>query len=755
MAAPAVQTPATVDPLQQLITARDIALKNPPVYLQIVPSILPIIGTSATLDFRRWGAEFLAETFASPTLGAEDKAKLALKALPLLKEYLEAPREDEWVVKSTVQSAASCYPLIFRYIIDHATDGAIWQTMAAIKSNILRRMDSAPPGVRVCCIKFVQRVVQTQTPGLIADPRRPDQNEISLALVPRDHPLIPPPNLEAEASGLLDRLLSILQENSSDALLVTATLNCLGSLIRTRASIANKIITTVLNFNPLKLANAPMTPRSRVMIRSMERTTRALFMSVVKKNPNHPMAGRIQQYLERLHQSRAEIFDETSRKRAAPAEPTDGLDNAKRQRLGATEPGQSQWPPPLPPPPVTIHQLFTLTTDEGVRNFDVQVIPVDLVIKILTELLRTIDQSAMDKAINAIRARYLTLASPSAHTSLTVPPASRMAIDDDDDDDEYEPDYAPTEDAEQISNRLDQDASAIDAMPPEMALGPFRLPTPPPLSDRETVELSRGTINRVFGMMNALDDPNNKKAQQKSGFNRLAARNYDRDAWITVISRLATRAAAGLEENDDGIKKEEASNGAVVRKNKMNFQLADSIREALSLYVVQDFRRRIDVAVSWLNEEWYSDRIQQLDYQNQLANRTDHSTADQSNDDIKEPVKHYEKWLLKMMDGFLPYLDAKDKVLIRFLSEVPELTQGVFERVKRLAKDPERVQLAVTSLHYLIMLKPPAREKAIDAVEDLWRNYSDAKGAAAKVLTKWRPHILQEEPNGAAIKAES
>lgn len=43
--------------------------------------------------------------------------------------------------------------------------------MAQVKSNILRRMDTAPPGVRICCIKFVQRVVQTQTPGLIADPR--------------------------------------------------------------------------------------------------------------------------------------------------------------------------------------------------------------------------------------------------------------------------------------------------------------------------------------------------------------------------------------------------------------------------------------------------------------------------------------------------------------------------------------------------------------------------------------------------------
>lgn len=42
--------------------------------------------------------------------------------------------------------------------------------------------------------------------------QRPEQNEISLALVPRDHPLIPPPKLEPEASGLLDRLLNIFHE---------------------------------------------------------------------------------------------------------------------------------------------------------------------------------------------------------------------------------------------------------------------------------------------------------------------------------------------------------------------------------------------------------------------------------------------------------------------------------------------------------------------------------------------------------------
>lgn len=117
------------------------------------------------------------------------------------------------------------------YSISDPSDAPTWQKMVAIKTSILRRMDNEPAGVRLCCIKFIQSVVQVQTPGMIADPRvrdklaesvtlsltyaqRPEQNEISLALVPRNHPVVPPSNLEAEASGLLDRLLFVIQDNS-------------------------------------------------------------------------------------------------------------------------------------------------------------------------------------------------------------------------------------------------------------------------------------------------------------------------------------------------------------------------------------------------------------------------------------------------------------------------------------------------------------------------------------------------------------
>lgn len=53
--------------------------------------------------------------------------------------------------------------LIIFYSINNGYDTITWQRMVVIKQKILQIWDSAGPSVRICCIKFAQRVVLAQS----------------------------------------------------------------------------------------------------------------------------------------------------------------------------------------------------------------------------------------------------------------------------------------------------------------------------------------------------------------------------------------------------------------------------------------------------------------------------------------------------------------------------------------------------------------------------------------------------------------
>lgn len=57
------------------------------------------------------------------------------------------------------------------YSINNNWDKDTWAKMVAIKTRILRIWDSAVAGVRICCIKFAQRVVLVQSAGPEANPK--------------------------------------------------------------------------------------------------------------------------------------------------------------------------------------------------------------------------------------------------------------------------------------------------------------------------------------------------------------------------------------------------------------------------------------------------------------------------------------------------------------------------------------------------------------------------------------------------------
>ncbi|OLN97126.1 mRNA cleavage and polyadenylation specificity factor complex subunit pta1 [Colletotrichum chlorophyti] len=710
MAANAPQ-PSVSDQIRQLNDARKLVLGDVKYYPTVVKSILPIVGPSARVELRRWGADFLAEAFATPALPGGEKETMQLFVLDTLQTMVENPSEDPHVLRSAIQTAASIYPFALRWIINNSYDNLTWERMVAIKTRILRIWDDAEPTVRICCIKFAQRVVLAQSAANPQEPRRGDSLDVSLDKIPPNHQTLDARTLDAEGAGLLDRMLSVLQENSSDVLLVDATLNCLSVIIRSRPGTANRILNSVLNFNPLKLANSPMTPRTRVIVKSMEKTTRMLLIHLSKRDPHNPLAPRIQQHVERMMRMRNEIFDESGRKRAYEAQYRDGVD-PKRQRMAPQVASTPQIQvTPLPPGPHSLGDVFTLTGSEGLKAFDVATLPPALAAKIsITTLLRT-DPQLLAKATEGIRARLSALAAQPAPP--INPETAPLGVDEDED--EYEPDFYAAEDNEQILNKLDSDSVA---KPEEGDLGlkSFKLPPPPSLTPELALSAGQGSVMSLFQFVKTLEDPAKKS---KSGINRLAASTNDRESWIAIITRLASRSSAGLEQID--VKNEDSSSTS-------RLSLGNSIRESLYTYVLEDFRRRIDVAITWLTEEWYNDQLQKKQ-------------------DGDHPL-HYEKWALKLIDGFSQYLNAQDKVLTRFLGEIPELSPAILSRVKHMCRDPLVVPLALTSLLYLVMMRPPVKELALDTVQGIWTEYEDARPLAAKYLVKFRPAFLEAAKAG-------
>ncbi|KAM4055048.1 mRNA cleavage and polyadenylation specificity factor complex subunit pta1 [Hirsutella rhossiliensis] len=706
------------DQIRQLNDARKLVLGDVKYYPSVVRGILPIIGPTAPVELRQWGAEFLAEAFSTPALPNGEKETMQPYVLATLESLAENEREDARVLRSVIQTAASIYPLALRWIINNGYDTVTWERMVSIKQKILRIWDNAPPSVRICCVKFAQRVVLAQSVASGSEFRHGGALDVSLDKVPPNHQSLDARTLEAEATGLLDRMLGVL-EGSSDALVVDATINCLSILVRTRPATSGRILNALLNFNPLQAANSPMTPKLRVMIKSMEKTARLLLIHLSKRDPHNPIVPRIQQHVERTMRAVAEVIDDSAKKRPLEPQQQDGVD-AKRQRTA----GSHVPIRPLGPGPHSLADVFTLLSNDELKNFDISQLPLGLVAKVSVTALAGLDLELLTKAVDGVRGRLIELANAPAPE--LNPNTAPLGVDDDDDD--YEPDFYQAEDTEQILNKLDGTSAApeLPGLDGSLALASFSLPQPAELTQEVALRAGSETVTRVVEMMKSLEEPAIKRT--KAGFSRLAASSGSRDAWMSILTRLATRSSAGLEEksvkSEDGEKAEEAS--AAERLNA-------SIREVLYNYVMEDFRRHIDVAVSWLCEEWYNDKIQG-------RSEGDHP-------------EYYEKCTLRLLGGFLPYLHPQDKILTRFLSEIPELNRTILSQVKHMCRDPSVTQLALTSLLYLVMMRPPIKEVALDTVQDIWTEFEDARPMAGKYLAKYRPAFL-EAANKSKVEGE-
>ncbi|GAC98080.1 cleavage/polyadenylation specificity factor [Pseudozyma hubeiensis SY62] len=756
--------------LSELYNLLKVQPGNIPILLPSLISLLPKASTS----LRTWIAQVMDLAFCRPALSQDTKATLAVHApeaiLLLIKD------RDPRLAKIAAQCFASMYPVLFRLVCNDRAKSNLWQTVQAIKAQVVHLFDHGSQGAKLAVIKCYQRIVQAQSRGS-TDPRAQLRNDVSLSSVPTSHPFLNAANLEEEANRLFAQIVTLIFTSDTTDLIM-ASVNSLAILAKARPQLGSVILRAMATWTPASLGSL-----SHTQIRNVEKTVRVFYLHVRRFQLAGPEAASIQKALEtqqRRMEEAAKAYQaqkeaEAKRKREQIDEE---LENSKRVKL---EPQQQNAPPASTsehsdPAAGQAFRNASVRTTGGVDHnplaaFDVKTLPISLVIDLIVANLQALSDQDLEAAIANMRANLPPDASttapppqpPSAQAPLPPPPPppgpapgpppgpppmatgavhtngepslayvkaeptgeDGVAMDSAED---SVPDPLQMDIAEEDLEALEASGRERDARRgaeeaedeeeeeeiSQAVIENFALAPPEYLSLAESDSLIKETIARIcdFGSTASSALAANPAVQSESGSQAL---------WSSLVIRLATRGLA--EPSSSGSESSPQADtkvvGGVEPTRTLSAQ-ADIIRALMLEFTKADFTRRTRFAVTWMAEEWFCDRV----HRKQAA-----SAGVESKD-------QYPIWLEKLVRAWIPTIDAKDRSLAKFLADLPEIPPAVLDLVAALSKDKVRMVAGMSTLQDICISRPALRDQSAEKLLQLTRTSDRSTRARAIIAIK-------------------
>ena len=171
------------------------------------------------------------------------------------------------------------------------------------------------------------------------------------------------------------------------------------------------------------------------------------------------------------------------------------------------------------------------------------------------------------------------------------------------------------------------------------------------------------------------------KFQTENELNSLNSVTASRDGWSLILSRLAST------------------------QSSIENQLS-SVAQSLIEYILDDFKSRYDLAILWLHQEFFSNRLIYFEILNQIVSR--------------------------LLDSDI---EVKDRVFSRFLIDLPELDESVFEMLRKCCLT-SRFVLCISSYKDIIKYRPKYRQEAIEVLISICTNVDRVVRAHAIVTVK-------------------
>lgn len=728
-----------------LATLRE-SLENHPAPIPIlVGTLIGIVVNAGDSLLKRWVIDLLHFAICRSSLSLEQRTQMASQALDTLAQLVDDPKPA--IVKVVIQCLSTMYPLLFRQLCTNRSNPSAWNTLSACKNRIIEFVwsQTVSVGVKLSAMKFVQRVILVQTRG-ISDPRLQNKNDPNISFCPVDHPYISVAKLESEGQKLLEGVVATLY-SSQDVDLLSALLNSWVTLVKQRPATLPLVVTALKQWTPTALAGL-----SASSVKSVEKAVRILLMHISRIPGNTQYVPQINQALAQQGTRMDKAAAEEKKRKAAAIENRKRPSSAPNEQ--PTDPKRAKLEPePQPAPSLLAKTDFTkfpapLIVDLIVANLEAFTEPALIALVQAYRQNNTLGSSTTPVAPIPVAIQSAALAPTPGHTpSPTIPtgprraahnvvekpatPVSQQVISAKEepvdplqmDIDEEEMEYEPSKLNEELSGgtSLEESDALItditsDAL--NLQLVDFKLPPPKELPEDDRINLIASAITRIWDGAEELKTMGEAIPADSSQ----AGGNSAAEMWMLLLVRMITRVAEppptpGGDDAMDGSGNEMVVHDFYARQ--------DQLRQTLCDYIMTDFPSRIRLATTWMNEEWYNDRIR-------CEKDPDWRT-------------NYDTWLNQIVASYQTLLDGKDRTFSRFLLDLPTIPSDVLGLLRDLCVDsssPDRMHIGFTTLRGLVVQRPSLRDDALKILLELTTHPErKTRGAAINTVKLWVPSI--------------
>ncbi|XP_047132295.1 symplekin isoform X1 [Hydra vulgaris] len=542
----------------------------------------------------------------------------------------------------------------------------MWECMCELKRHICGMIESDNDGVRTHVVKFMEMLILVHSKSSEVSSQGKKDGDITLDVVPSNHPLVKQSELLDEGLTTMEALLAMCASPNISSVNLMAVLSSLTNIGKQRPSLLHTIIQSFESLH----ANLPPT-LSKSQVSSVRKTLKMQLFTLLKLPSAAEHITQIGTLLSDLGATAIDIqkgLPKITDQRIKKPE-----DDIKIKKKDEKSDEHNQF---------SLTKAIDLTTEDIVSRLNKSTVT-DLVIVSMLFLPRTMPSHFLEtftpiaaaggQAQKEHLARLMATQMTNAGVGIGLQKAKEMAA-------------AEASLKKEESDKIMREPKSIPVLGSEK-VSDIKIKNQPRSIRDIAADLKSGSKLDV------------------SGARLRKIKPFRLQDVVQVLSsedrnKMLVAAYKRILQSD----KQAVVSGCTVERNKILVGLAmqfyGELTDILIHFVMEDFRTRIDLGILWLYQEYIN---------------TETQTPGQS----REHNSRYALCLRNLIEGMKKHLEPRDKLFTRFILEAPCLPDGVRRIIKDCCMDPDRLMVGFSTLRELISKNPAASQEWLQLLLEL------------------------------------